>query len=128
MTQRIAYTLLYLRHSTFFFAIACTSNAQCYQPANTRRGPSAFEIHFSSAHPAISRPQEPLYIVNSGLVRLQNCRQDMYIARTERERSYMRGLASVYQSYSLVDAATAAISLIESDTCDRVEKSAVAQV
>ena len=129
MTQRVAYTLLYLRHSTFFFAIACTS--LMLSAINLRiltEGLLPFEIHFSSTHPAISRPQEPLYIVNSGLVRLQNCRQDMYIARTERERSYMRGLASVYQSYSLVDAATAAISLIESDTCDRVEKSAVAQV
>ena len=64
----------------------------------------------------------------------------MYIARTERERSYMHGLASVYQSDSLVDAATAAIPLIESDvidcievdtsirgTCDHAEKSTVAQ-
>ena len=112
---------LYLRHGTFLLAIAYTSNAQWYQPANTRRGPSAFEIPFSSTHPAIIRPQELLYIVNSGLVRLQNCRQDQYIARTERERPYMRGLASVCQSDSLVDAATAAISLIESDVIDCIE-------
>ena len=40
----------------------------------------------------------------------------MYITRTEKERAYIRGLASVYQSDSLVDTATAAISLIEVDT------------
>jgi hypothetical protein len=66
-------------------------------------------------------PQEPLYIINSGLVRLQNSHQDMYIAGTERERSYMRGLASVYQSDSPVDAATTAISLIESGVIDYIE-------
>ena len=76
---------------------------------------------FSSAPPALSTPHEPLYIVNSGLVRLQNGHQDMYIAGTERERSYISSLASVYQSDSLVDAATAAISLIESDVIDRIE-------
>ena len=91
------------------------------RPTSTRREPSAFEIPSSSALPAFNTPQEPLYIVNSGLVRLQNCRQDQYIARTERERPYMRGLASVCQSDSLVDAATAAISLIESDVIDCIE-------
>ena len=45
----------------------------------------------------------------------------MYIARTKRERSYVRGLASVYQLDSLVGAATAAISLIESDVIDCIE-------
>ena len=45
----------------------------------------------------------------------------MYIAGTERERAYMRGLASIYQPNSLVDAATAAISLIESDVIDCIE-------
>ena len=45
----------------------------------------------------------------------------MYIAGTERERAYIRGLASIYQSGSLVAAATAAISLIESDIIDHVE-------
>ena len=45
----------------------------------------------------------------------------MYIAGTGRERAYMRGLASIYQPTSLVDAATAAISLIESDVIDCIE-------
>ena len=45
----------------------------------------------------------------------------MYIAGTERERAYMRGLASIYQPNSLVDATTAAISLIESDVIDCIE-------
>ena len=38
------------------------------RPTSTRREPSAFEIPSSSAPPAFNTPQEPLYIVNSGLV------------------------------------------------------------
>ena len=91
------------------------------RPTNTRREPSAFEIPSSSAPPTFNRAQEPLYIVNSGLVRLQNGHQDMYIAGTQAERGYMRSLASIYQSDSLVDAATAAISLIEGEVLDCIE-------
>jgi hypothetical protein len=42
-------------------------------------------------------------------------------ARTERAWAYIRGLASIYQPDNLVDAATAAISLIESDLIDYIE-------
>lgn len=91
------------------------------RPTNTRREPSAFEIPSSSAPPAFNRLQEPLYIVNSGLVRLQNGHQDMYIAGTQAERGYMRGISSIYQPESLVDAATAAISLIEGEVFDCIE-------
>jgi hypothetical protein len=45
----------------------------------------------------------------------------MHIARIKRERAYMRGLASIYPSDSLVDAATGAISLIESEVIDSIE-------
>jgi len=42
-------------------------------PSNTRRDPSTFELPSSSAPVAYSRPSsERLYIVNSGLSRLQN--------------------------------------------------------
>ena len=61
-----------------------------------RREPSSFEIPSSSALPALSRLQKRLYVVNSGLVRLQNGHQDMYIATT-------------------------AISLIESDVIDYIK-------
>ena len=91
------------------------------RPTSTRREPSAFKIPSSSAPPALSTPHEPVYTINSGLGRLQNGHQDMYIAGTERERAYMRGLASIYQPDNLVDAATAAISLIESDVIDCIE-------
>jgi hypothetical protein len=57
------------------------------QPTSTRREPSAFEIPSSSAPPALSTPHKPLYIVNSGLVRLQNGHQDLYKPGTERERA-----------------------------------------
>ena len=80
------------------------------RPTSTRREPSAFNT-----------PQEPLYIVNLGLVRLQNGHQDMYIAGTQAERGYMRGIASIYQPDSLVDAAAAAISLIEGKVFDCIE-------
>ena len=42
----------------------------------------------------------------------------MYIAGTQAERGYMRGISSIYQSDSLVDAAAAAISLIEGEVFD----------
>ena len=45
----------------------------------------------------------------------------MYIVGTQAERGYMRGLASLYQFDSLVDAATAVISLIESDVIDYIK-------
>ena len=45
----------------------------------------------------------------------------MYIARTQAERGYMRGISSVYQSDSLVDAITAAISLIKGEVFDFIE-------
>ena len=45
----------------------------------------------------------------------------MYIAGTQAERGYMRGIASIYQPDSLVDAAAAAISLIEGDVFDCIE-------
>ena len=88
-------------------------------PANTRQEPSAFEVSSSSAPPTVNRPTDQptgrLYIVNSGLSRLQNGHQDLYEPGTQRERAYMRGLSSIYQTDSLVDLATATTGLIESD-------------
>jgi hypothetical protein len=91
------------------------------RPTSTRREPSAFEIPSSSASPSLNRLEEPLYVVNSRLVRLQNGHWYMYIVGTQAERGYMRGLASLYQLDSLVDAATAVISLIESDVIDYIK-------
>ena len=85
------------------------------------REPSAFEIPSSSASPAFNMPQEPVYIVNSGLVRPQNGHQDIYITGTQAERGYMRGISSIYRPDSLVDAAAAAISLIEGEYFDCTE-------
>ena len=99
----------------------CSTLGGVIQPTSTHREPSAFKIPSSLAPPAFSTPHKPVYIVNSGLGRLQNGYQDMYIAGTERERAYMYGLASIYQPDNLVDAATAAISLIESDVIDCIE-------
>ena len=45
----------------------------------------------------------------------------MYIAGTEKEMAYMRGLTSIYQPESLVDATSAAVSPIESDVIDCIE-------
>jgi hypothetical protein len=45
----------------------------------------------------------------------------MYIAGTQAERSYMRSISSVYQPESLVDAATAALSLLEGGVFDCIE-------
>jgi hypothetical protein len=92
------------------------------RPTSTRRDPSSFEIPSSSAPPAFNRPQEPLYIVNSGLVRLDNGHQDLYKPRTPRERAYIRGLSSIYQTDSMVDASTAAAAIaVEEDVIDVIE-------
>ena len=91
------------------------------QPTNTRQEPSAFEIPSSSAPPAFNTPQEPIYIINSGLVRLQNGHQDIYIAGTQAERGYIYGILSIYQSDSLVNTTAAAISLIEGEVFDCIE-------
>lgn len=41
------------------------------RPTSTHREPSAFEVPSSSAPPALSGPQEPIFIVSSGLTRLK---------------------------------------------------------
>jgi hypothetical protein len=94
------------------------------QPTSTRREPSLFEYETppSSAPPTVNRPpQERLYIVNSGLSRLENGHQDLYEPGTQRERAYMRGLSSIYQTDSIVDAATAAAAAVEGDVIDVIE-------
>jgi hypothetical protein len=90
-------------------------------PTNTRQEPSAFELPSSSAPPAFQALQERLYIVNPGLTRLQNGHQDLYEPGTQRERGYMRGLSSIYQTDSIVDSATAAAILIEREVISGIE-------
>jgi hypothetical protein len=81
---------------------------------STRRDPSSFELPSSSAPSALaSTPTEQLYIVNSGLSRLQNGHQDLYEPGTQGGRAYMRGLSSIWQTDSIIDIATAAVELIE---------------
>ena len=89
-------------------------------PTSTRREPSSFELPSSSAPPALApttTPTERLYIVNSGLSRLQNGHQDTYEPGTQGGRAYMRGLSSIWQT-ELVDVATAAIDLIEREVIE----------
>jgi hypothetical protein len=84
------------------------------RPTTTRREPSAFEIPSSSAPPTVNRPAaERLFIVNSGLTRLDLGHQDLYEPGTQMERGYMRGLSSIYQTESTVDAVTAAALAME---------------
>ena len=45
----------------------------------------------------------------------------MYTAGTQAERGYMRGISSIYQPESLVNAVTAAISLIKGEVFDCIE-------
>jgi hypothetical protein len=94
------------------------------RPTSTRREPSLFEIPSSSAPPAFNQPHQPqerLYIVNSGLVRLENGHHDLYEPGTQRERAYMRGISSIYQTDSIVDASTAAATAVEEDIIDVIE-------
>jgi hypothetical protein len=58
-----------------------------------------------------------LYIVNSGLSRLQNRHQDPYQPGTQGGRAYIRGLSSIWQT-DLVDVATAAVELIEREVIE----------
>ena len=98
------------------------------RPTSTRREPSLFEYETpsSSAPPTVNRPpQERLYIVNSGLnsglARLENGHQDLYEPGTIMERAYQRSLASIYQSDSMVDAATVAAGVVEGDLVEGIE-------
>jgi hypothetical protein len=51
---------------------------------STRRDPSSFELPSSSAPPVLNRlTTEQLYVVNSGLSRLQNGHQDLYEPGTQ---------------------------------------------
>jgi hypothetical protein len=92
---------------------------------STRRDPSAFEIPSSSAPPALSRPQEPLqgpiFIVNSGLRRLDQGHQDLYEPGTQPERAYMRGIGSVYQGEASEDAAAAIARAIKGGIVEEIE-------
>ena len=87
-------------------------------PSNTRRNPSAFELPSSSAPTAINwplnQPNSRIYVVNSGLTRLQNGHIDTYEPGTQEGRAYLQGLSLIYQPNSIVDAATATAALIES--------------
>ena len=71
------------------------------RPTNTRREPSSFEIPPSSAPPAFNQPQERVYVVNSGLTRLDDGYQDTYESGTLAERAYIRPMASIYQPNSM---------------------------
>jgi hypothetical protein len=98
-------------------------------PTSTRREPSSFETPSSSAPPTFNRlPQERLYIVNSGLTRLQNGHQDLYEPGTQRERAYMRGLLSIYQADSIVDSATATANVVEKGLIEDIETQDVIEV
>ena len=94
------------------------------RPTSTRREPSLFEYKTpsSSAPPTVNRaPQERLYVVNSGLARLENGHHDLYEPGTQRDRAYMRGISSIYQTDSIVDASTAAATAVEADIIDIIE-------
>jgi hypothetical protein len=81
-----------------------------------------YETPSSSAPPTVNRaPQERLYVVNSGLARLENGHHDLYEPGTQRERAYMRGISSIYQTDSIVDASTAAATAVEADIIDVIE-------
>jgi hypothetical protein len=88
-------------------------------PTSTRREPSAFELPSSSTPPALAL-QERLYIVNSGLSRLQNGHQDPYEPGTQAPRAYMRGLLSIWHT-DLFDVATAAVELMEREVVSGIE-------
>jgi hypothetical protein len=66
-------------------------------------------------------PQERFYIANSGLTRLENGHQDLYEPGTIIERAYIRGISSIYQTDSTVNASTAAAIAVEEDIIDIIE-------
>jgi MULE transposase domain len=97
----------------------------------TKRLPSAFELPSSSAPAALDiRParQEKLFIAQTGLSttslgmsRIEGGHVDMYEPGTIRERAYMRGIASIYQTDSIVDSAKLANNLVQNETQDCIE-------
>ena len=49
------------------------------------------------------------------------CDQDLYKPGTILERAYMRGISSIYQTDSMVDASTAAAAAVEEDIIGVIE-------
>jgi hypothetical protein len=90
-------------------------------PANTRRELSAFELPSSTAPPTFNRSSERIFVVNSGLTRLRDGHCDLYEAGTQHERSYMRGLSSLYQFDSTVDPSIVVAGLIEGGVINNIE-------
>jgi hypothetical protein len=45
----------------------------------------------------------------------------MYGPGTQRERAYMQGLSSIYQTDFIVDSATVAVCVIEKEVIDKIE-------
>ena len=98
---------------------------------STRRLPSAFELPSSSAPAAIETTpayQEKLYIVQSGqsttalaVSRIKRGQIDIYKPGTVRERAYMRGISSIYETDSIVDSAIIADDLMQNETQDYIE-------
>jgi len=98
---------------------------------NTRRDPSAWELPLSSAPAVLQGPKASAFqlsIVRSGpsstavaIARLASGHQDPYIPGTRRERVYMQGMSSVYQTDSTVDASIVAEGVIGRDVISGVE-------
>lgn len=87
------------------------------RPTSTRREPSSVENPISSVPPVFNRPQEPFYVVNLMLIRIDNSYQDLYKPVTQEEGLYKRAVID-YQTDSIVDTSTSAATAIEGDITD----------
>lgn len=99
--------------------------------SSTRRNPSSWELPSSSAPAILDRPRSPveqLFIVHSRLsstaIAMQRYKAglvDEYEPGTQRERGYMQGLSSIYQTEYTGDATAIATTVIQRDVVGGVE-------
>ena len=93
-------------------------------PSSTRRDPSFFELPSSSAPASLgqsSTTQNSLSTTGLAMQRLELGHRDLYEPGTRRERAYMQGIASVYQTDSTEDATIIAAATMQREVIGGVE-------
>ena len=92
--------------------------------SSTRRDPSFFELPSSSAPASLGQAvtvETSLSSTAIAMRRIEHGHRDLYEPGTRRERAYMQGISSIYQSDSTADATEIAVSAMQRDVISGVE-------
>ena len=93
-------------------------------PSSTRRNASFFELPSSSAPASLgqsSATQNSLSTTGLAMQRLELGHRDLYEPGTRRERAYMQGISSVYQTDSTEDATTITAATMQKEVIGGIE-------